>query len=356
MKAKTVWVTMLMLFWGLMVAVFPMLSVATAVEEMITEAEDAFGNILQTSIAKIDSVEFTAPAANAPCKVTAKITIIDEDEEASLTAVMLTYYINGDPKGTTIPMKEASGVYTAEIPGKPSGTKVDFIIRAEDSNKNVTSQAVATANFAVAAIPDVDNPADIVGDDMDILGFSAGYDDTYLYVNYDVQGKISGGTIEPPDINAYGIKVSNPDIDQGEGVTAGKLWVSVPLAKEKVVNEKIMSLLSEIISAKEFLEEIGMDKVERMKQSGMLVMDLSKLIGGKMTEWLLYNAEPDGVVDGGKFTGKINRAVFGENKTGYYRILVVTVKNQSLDLFMPIPLNCSNYLTLYTDSQSYTVK
>jgi len=319
------------------------------------EEEDAFGNIMQTTFATIDSVDFSAPSANAPCKVTANITFVDEDEEAEVTAVKLIYYVNGDlasPK--EVAMSGGDGAYSAEIPGQASGAKVDFIIRVEDSNDNVTSQAVSASKATVTAIADMDNSADIVGDDTDILDLKAGYDAERIYVDYSVQGKVNGGTIDPPYIVLYGIKFTNPDTEQGEGLMVGKLWVNLPLVKDKAVQEKFLPLLLE--QGAEYVEKIGRDKIDRVMETGMLVLDIQKLMGGNFMEGLMFTAEPNGSVDGGNFSGSIVRASLGENPSGYVRVIILTAANASIDSFMPIPLNCSNFLTLYTSANSYTVK
>ncbi len=324
-------------------------------EEEGAEEEDAFGNIMKTTFTTIDSVDFAAPAAGAPCKVTAKVTFVDEEGESKIAAVKLVYFLNGAyDKGTEVAMSGDGKTYTGDIPGQAAGTKIDFVVRVEDSNGNVSTTGVPSATALQAAIPDMDNSPDIVGDDADILGVSAGYDDTYLYVSYNVQGKINGGTIDPPYIQLYGVKITNPDTEQGEGLMVGKLWVNLPLAKEKAVQDKFMPML--LSQGGEYVQKIGRDKIDRVMQTGMLVLDVQKLMGGNIMEGLLFAAEPDGTSDGGKFVGKVKRAALGDNPSGYFRLIVLTAANASLDSFMPIPLNCSHFLTIYTKTFNYAVK
>lgn len=363
MKTKSLLMVLFAVFFGLMVS-FVVTAKSFAAEAAAEdewdewgeeeEEEDAFGNIMQTTFATIDKVDFAAPAAGAPCSVTAKITFVDEDEEAKVTAVKLIYFLNGalDKPNSVDMAAGADGSYTGSIPGQPAGTNVDFIIRVEDSNANVTSQAVASSKYLIDSIPDMDNSQDIVGDDADILGVSAGYDSDYLYINFNVQGKISGGTVDPPYIQLYGIKITNPDTEQGEGLMVGKLWINLPLAKDQAVQNKFLPMLFE--QGGDYVEKIGKDKIDRVMQTGMLVLDIQKLMGGNIMDGILFSAEPEGTSDGGNFVGKIKRAPLGDNPSGYLRIIVLTAANASIDSFMPIPLNCSNFLTLYTSGQKYT--
>ena len=88
----------------------------------------------------------------------------------------------------------------------------------------------------------------------------------------------------------------------------------------------------------------------------MLVLDIQKLMGGNIMEGLLFAAKPEAEIDGGKFMGKILIPALGDNPSGYLRVITLTAANASIDSFMPIPLNCSNFLTVYTAENSYTAK
>lgn len=318
------------------------------------EEEDAFGNIMETTFAAISDITVGAAAAGAPVSVTAKVTLEDEEEEATLSSVVLSYSVNGSTVASVDMTDNGDGSYTGSIPGQNSGAVVSYYVTATDSNGNITTGAVAGAGNLVSAVPDMDNSEDIVGDDTDILNLSAGFDDTYLYVNFDVQGKIAGGTLDPPYIQLYGVKITNPDTDQGEGLMVGKLWVYLPLAKDKEVQEKFMPLLMQ--SGQEFIEKIGQDKIDHVMNTGMLVLDIGKLMGGNIMDGILFDAEPNADTEGGSFAGRIRRAPLGENPSGLLRIIVLTAANASIDSFMPIPLNCSNFITVDTANRSYTVK
>lgn len=318
------------------------------------EEEDAFGNIMETTFATVDELAASDAAAGADVTVTAKITLEDEEEEATISSVVLSYSVNGGAVSSVDMADNGDGSYAGTIPGQASGAKVDYYVTVTDSNGNVTTGAIAGAANTVAAVPDMDNSEDIVGDDTDILNLSAGYDDTYLYVNFDVQGSIVGGTLDPPYIQLYGVKITNPDTEQGEGLMVGKLWVYLPLAKDKEVQDKFLPLLMD--QGQEYIEKIGKDKIDRVMETGMLVLDIQKLMGGNIMDGLLFDAEPSADTEGGKFMGKIKRAPLGENPSGLLRVIVLTAANASIDSFMPIPLNCSNFITIDTKANSYTVK
>jgi hypothetical protein len=290
--------------------------------------------------------------------VTAKITLVDEDEEAKITAVKLIYYQNGnlDAPNEVAMTAGGDGAYSGEIPGQPAGAKVDFIIRVEDSNANVTTNAVSSAKVMAQSIPDMDNSADIVGDDADILGFGANYDDTYLYATYNVQGKIAPGTLEPPYLNMYGIKITNPDQDSGEGLMVGKLLFILPILKEKAAQDILLPAIFEESGG--VAAKVAKDVIDRIVSAGMMLMDIQKMSGsgGSFAAGMLTGAEPEATIISGTFIGKLKRAALGKNPSGYLRLLVLTAANPATNDFAPVPLNCSNFLTLYMSSYGYTVK
>lgn len=336
-------------------------SVAIAQEE---EEEDAFGNIMHTSYIKIKSVDFAAPAANEPCKVTVATEIIggeDEDEMPTVKSGKITYITGGDLKSkATADLTCDAGTCSGSIPGAAAGAKVTFAVSVVDSNGNTTTESLPVsgpddvAGALVAGVPDMDNTEDIVPADMDLLNLSAAFDKDRIYVSYSVQGKVSGGTLDPAYIQLYGIKVSNPDIEQNEGLMVGKLWVNLPLAKDKAVQDKFMPLL---LQQKEAVDKIGKDEIQKVMDTGMLVLDIGKLLGGNIQEGLLFTAKPEGAVtNDNTFIGSIARGSLGDNPSGFVRIITLTAANASLDSFMPIPLNCSHYLQLVFTNHEYSVK
>ncbi|PIU67750.1 MAG: hypothetical protein COS84_03710, partial [Armatimonadetes bacterium CG07_land_8_20_14_0_80_40_9] len=129
-----------------------------------------------------------------------------------------------------VEMKVREGdIYTAEIPGFPAGTEVTYYISVKDVFGNVSTEMPFKTSRAevkkqlVQGAKDIDNSEDIVKDDLDILDTKMGYDDEYVYLSFTVQGKISGGTLDPPYIHLQGAKLTNPDVDEGEGLMVGKL-------------------------------------------------------------------------------------------------------------------------------------
>lgn len=318
------------------------------------EEEDAFGNIMETTFATIDEVSVEGASAGSDATVTAKITLEDEEEEATISSVTLSYSVDGGAASTVDMADNGDGTWSGTIPGQSAGAKVDYYITVTDSNDNVTTGALPGADNVVAGVDDMDNSEDIVADDADLIELAAGYDDEWLYINYSVQGEINGGTIDPPYIQLYGAKITNPDTEQGEGLMVGKLWVYLPLAKEKEVQEKFMPMIME--AGQEYIEQIGQENIDKVMETGMLVLDIQKLMGGNIMEGMLFSAHPEASFEGGKLEGKIKRAALGENPSGYLRLITLTAANASIDSFMPIPLNCSNFLTLYTSNYSYEVE
>lgn len=333
-------------------------SVATATADV---EEDAFGNIMHTGYEKFNSVTFTPPAAGATCTVTADIATVGyEDEDVTpLVNAYLIYSVNSGPE-TTVHMRypgKPRNIWTGEIPGQATGTNVRFHIRATDSFGNTTSGASPSADRLAEAVPDMDNSSDIVPDDLDIIDLAAGYDQDHIYVRFSVQGKISGGTLDPPYIHFYGIKITNPDIDKNEGLMVGNMWMIIPqlkLTPKKVYQRPLERIRKYLQDSQEYDPKNEIDKITA---TGMVAFNLSKGFSDHWEKGLLWGAEPEGKIDGSVFSGRINRKIMGRNPSGLIRLIIITVANVDRDhLTSLIPLNNSHYLNLYLSDYSYTIK
>jgi len=322
------------------------------------EEEDAFGNIMNTGYAKIGDVSFAAPAAGAAVQVTAKITLEGKEdfENLAVKSAKLTYVVNGDRKGAkSVDLTGSGDTYTGQIPGLPAGSKVAFFVTVTDSLGNVSTEGLPVDAAAgdiygqlVPGVADMNNSKDVVADAADILGTYIGYDKDKLYAAYDLESAMTGGTIDPPYIQIYGIKFTNPDVETGEGLMVGKLWINLPIAKDKTIqNQFLPKLLSQ---AKDYLDKIPKDQVDRVMNTGMLVVDIGKLVAGQWMEGLLFSASPEQLAGPSDktFLGALNRTALGDNKSGFFRMIVLTAANASIDSFMPVPLNCSHFMQIYT--------
>lgn len=296
------------------------------------EEEDPFGNIMETTFSTIDSVSFVTPGAGQSTTVQAVITHDDDpDYPASIRSVKLIYRVNGGNRFAVNMTDNGQGNWSGVIPGTAKGVNVEFYIWICDTNGNVTTGAFPSSEVFVSGIRDMNNSSDLVKGDADLLRFSASYDNDNLYVGYEVESEITGGTIEPPYIMFYYIKITNPDIHQGEGLMYGIQWLFLPLYKVPVLHDIYGS----------FLNESGMNAYDPFKN---------------MDEYPA--AEPEGVVkdNGTVFVGRVKREALGENPSGYFRLIALTSVNESMDSFMPSPLNCTNFLSIYTSNYSYIVK
>ncbi len=319
-------------------------------DEKDEDEEDAFGNISENTFITIDDVSYSTPASGQFCIVTASLTLLDEDEEATIYSVRLVYSVNGGTEQLIEMTDAGSGNWIGSIPPNSAGANVRFYIWAGDSNGNVTTGGISSDYNLVPGVPDIDNSSEIVGDDADITNIAVSYDDDYVYAAYKVQGDITGGTVDPPYIMLYGIKITNPDTEQGEGLMEKKLWINLPLATDPRVQESFLPMISPVSEA-----DIPQEEIDRFYETGMLVEDIQKIMAGNMAEALLFEAEPEGKDGNGIFYGKIKRAPLGDNPSGYMRLIVLTAANASLDSYMPAPLNCSNFLTIYFSDYGYTV-
>lgn len=308
-----------------------------------------FQNISETTFPKINNIKFGKPAAGKPCRVQANISIDADKVPARITSVKLIYYIKQSyDKPNEIPMTKGGGnKYTATIPGFKSGTRVDFIIRAEDSNGNVATQAVPSAKILVAGIPDDENYSESVIESLDLLNLFAGYDKKYIYVQCKLKGEITPGAQEPPLAHVYTFKFTNPDVDPKENLYTGKAVCNIPMAVSDTAPKEEDSHWIKVMGSKQ--------KFLKAKRTGTVFFDIKDAFAQK-SDTAFPDVDFTSRADGNVFSAKISRAAFGKNPSGYLRIVSFTSMNKSLYTFFPLYINCSNYLVLYTSSQSYTVK
>ena len=147
--------------------------------------------------------------------------------------------------------------------------------------------------------------------------------------------------------------MTNPDIEQSEGLMVGKLWINLPLSATPEGQDFMEGLIGQI---GELPEGVTQDDVQRTKDTGMLVLDISKLLGGNIQEGMLFKTDAQGnVINGNVFAGRIKRSALGDNPSNVVRIITLTAANNSLDSFMPIPYNVSHFLTLDLNNYGYTV-
>lgn len=306
----------------------------------------------------IENVKYTTPDAGSPCTVSADIKIdkfyyeyYNREQPPALTSV-LVYRVNG---GTSkeIPMANATdSLWTASIPSSKSGDRVEFYIKAIDSYGLATG-AFPSAENLVQAAPDIDNSADIVPDDLDLLGFAAGYDSENIYVRFNVQGKITGGTVNPPYIHIYGIKFSEPGTDSNGFLMTGILWAYIPLIKQ---DYHAFDGFTQLLSNQKDKDKLQAGVLDNLKETGQLVLDINKLLSGNIAEGFLLSSKPKFEVKGNTFEGSIKRPLLGGIPSGVIHIVCITAANASMDSFMPIPLNLSHYISLYLNDFEYTVK
>lgn len=357
MKMERFWILgLLLMFFGFAVAGGAAwasadgggIVVAQADDEEEDEEEDAFGGIMNTSIPMISDVSLTpeAPKAGEAVKVSCRIVMSEEeeDEEVDVAKAQIVYTTDGKTLQYADMTAGADDTFAGEIPGQAAGTEVSFGIRAVDTTRNVSvelpirSSWPASKGDLVPGAVDVDNSGDIVPDDLDFLQTYFGYDDGWVYFGFEVQGSVSGGTLDPPHIQVYGAKFTNPDVDQGEGLMVGRLAIYVPLGAE--LYEKF----------KDQLDKVGF----KFPESKMGVIDIQKIMSDPK-EGYIEDAAPEAKVDGGLFVGRLKRAALGDNPSGYARCIFITVANASLDSFMPIPMNATPYTQLYLGGHSYRV-
>jgi len=143
--------------------------------------------------------------------------------------------------------------YFAFIPPVPAGTMVDYFIRAEDKAGSVTAELPPGGSISVY---DPDEKEEVVPADIDVLRVEAEYDDKYLYVTLDVEGKPGKGDMT--DRGAYIYLLPMIDVKAGQG--AADLF-EVPLLGYAPIMSNYLGVpeaglyrLSEILETKKQIE------------------------------------------------------------------------------------------------------
>ncbi len=325
-------------------------SAALAPRAFAEEEEDAFGGIAHTTFYMIKEVTMdpAAPKAGQKVKVMAKLALSSDEEENSVKAA--TVFHRAGAANTSASMKitmGGTGGSEATLEGEITAAagKNQVWLSIKDQYGNITTEGPAIAGAfppkAADMLPggsDIDNPADIVPDDMDIVETAVAYDDKYLYTYFKVQGKISGGTIDPPQVNIYGTKVTNPDVDEGEGLLIGKVLGHAPLAPE---------------IAKKFEKQLKENNIDIPFESlNLAILDLQKLMEDPKSGFKIGVGEKL-QTNGGELFGAMPLEIFGENKSGILRAISLGIANASVEALVPIPYNCSHFTQLYRRTHDF---
>jgi hypothetical protein len=323
-------------------------------DEWQDEGPEDDGDVMFIGILKIESVSASQTASGSSPVVNARVRCMNCDESGNtIKEVKLVYRINGgEQRVTDMAYNTATGNWAGSLPEMPRGAVADYYVWAALSNGDVITGAFPYPAELVPAVPGANYSSEIVPDSADILNAGFGYDSEYLYAAFKTEAPISGGTLDPPYIMLYGIKITNPDTDHGEGLMTGKLWVYAPMVikeSDGTENPLIGQFLDQLIAF-----SIADDCKSHITTSGMIVLDIQKLMAGSTTEGIICSAEPSATITGNVFSGKIKRSAFGTNPSNQLRIKILTAANASIDSFMPLPLDANSFVTLNMSHYTYT--
>lgn len=184
------------------------------------------------------------PEAGQPVTVTAEIHNDRNITDDETVAVTLFYSTDGGDTWENEDMDEVSAAshWTVTLDGFPEDTEVLYGFKAEDSTGNIFTDTPCyvtswppvddSCMFDIAIDePPVDDPEQVIPRDFDFQSMRAGIDADNLYVELQVEGKISDGTVNPLFLSLYGIAVQNPDKgDKSDIVSQGFLGIYAPRA------------------------------------------------------------------------------------------------------------------------------
>lgn len=314
--------------------------------------EDAFGGIAHTTLYNIAGVTLSpAKKAGDKVQVTADVVLASDEEENKVVEAKV-FSMVGD-KVTSAPLTIAmsgEGGKNAKLTGEIVAAKGKNMVYVwiKDMYGNVTTEA---PKMTVKTFPpnvdqltpgggDINNAADIVPDDLDILDTKVGYDDKFFYTYFKVQGNITGGTMDPPFIHVYGTKMSNPDVEESEGLLIGKVLAHAPLAP--TIAQKF----------KKQLEDNHIDLP--LEKLNFAILDLQKLMEDPKSA-LKFGVGEEFKSDGGTFIGKIPLEVLGNMPKKTVRAISIDIAMQSLEAFVPIPINCAHFTQLQMQTHDFNI-
>ena len=101
----------------------------------------------------ISSVDPPAPDPGQAATISATITDADANLVPSL--VNLIWRVTGSPDSTIVAMSGTDSLFTAEIPGQPGGTQVQFYVQAQDLLANLATTTTDVINWGDVQLPPV---------------------------------------------------------------------------------------------------------------------------------------------------------------------------------------------------------
>ncbi len=223
-------------------------SLDRAVPGVVKVLRDIQATMYPPEIHKV-SISPEKPTENEDIEVVAEIYNdwnVTDDE----TVEAYIYYSTDEGKSWEEVEMEQDGnddkKWVAVIPGQKSGTKIIYYLTASDSSGNVitelpckvtnwppTKEKPELCLFKGAKDDDpVDDEAELIKDDLDIMETYVGYDDDAIYLKTVVQGKVDQGSASPMKINAYAGIILNPDKGSASNILTQLIGAAhAPLAK-----------------------------------------------------------------------------------------------------------------------------
>lgn len=168
-----------------------------------------------------------SPGPEDEITITAEIKTDPMLTENKTLFAFVNYSLDGGETWEEVEMDQEgdnSNLWTAVIPPTGASGEFPYYFTAEDDAGNyLTELPQAEIKWGakehpnlLARIPDKNNDARLVENDLDILEARAGYDGENYYFGFKVEGKISSGTVTPfePSIYSIGIFLPNPVQEQ----------------------------------------------------------------------------------------------------------------------------------------------
>lgn len=184
-----------------------------AAGKMMTE----FNKMLQHRFTPVISdVKVGNAVSGKPISISFKAAYDDKRAVDKVVEADVYYSVDGGAAfmGPVKLKQGAGGVWAGQIPPISKKGKVIFYPWVKDSNGNVSLHIPCDVSkwppfedgcMAPGAVDrePVDDPKSLIEDNFDLWELYVGMDSKYIYIDQNVEGKISKGTMNPVHINAY---------------------------------------------------------------------------------------------------------------------------------------------------------
>jgi hypothetical protein len=302
------------------------------------------------------------PTSSDNVKVEAVVFAPPRHTDDEVIEVFLNYSTDGKnfEKIEMLQDEEDKKIWRCEIPSQVSGTEVIYYIWARDTASNIATEVpYFVSNFPseenlALAISDKNDSSNTTSDDLDIISGYAGFDENYIYLKFDVEGKVTPGTLQSTYAHIYAIGILNLDIEAKK--ILDKFDKEIP--PEEVI--KSLSKKEQETGLKKIYALIYLEHAKAMNYPPIALIHLENInsISLDNINSLLDTTSFEYFIKEGSLYAKIKQSAIGIPPLESIRILMATGVITSVDWSNPAGgvVDFSNYANIYFRFHKYRVE